>query len=60
MTTHQWRRFICLWTPVHVTGIALMGYSATLTTSLNGLTILGGLIALAGLMAAARDNQSGA
>ena len=58
MTTYQWRRFICLWTPIYVTGIALMGYSATLTTSLNGLTILGGLTALAGLMAAAHDNRS--
>ena len=60
MTTYQWRRFLLLWTPTYLTGIALMGYSATLTTSLNGLTILGGLIALAGLMAAARDDQSGA
>lgn len=58
MTRYQWRRFICLWTPIYVTGIALMGYSATLTTSMNGLTILGGLIALAGLMAATRDTRS--
>lgn len=58
MSTCQWRRFLILWTPTYLTGITLMGYSATLTTSLNGLTILGALIALAGLMAAAHDSRS--
>lgn len=57
MTTYQWRRFLILWTPTYLTGITLMGYSATLTTSLNGFTLLGALIALTGLMAAARDTK---
>lgn len=60
MTTHQWRRFLLLWTPTYLAGIAMIAVAAHLTTHINGLTILGGLIALAGLMAAARDDQSGA
>lgn len=57
MSTYQWRRFLILWTPTYLTGITLMGYSATLTTNWNGLTLLGALIALTGLMAAARDTK---
>ena len=57
MSPHQFRRFMCLWMPVFLAGIATIAYSATLTTALNGATILGALIALAGIGAAARDNQ---
>lgn len=58
MSTYQWRRFLILWTPIYVAGIALMAVASTLTTHTNGLTILGGLTAMAGLMAAAHDNRS--
>lgn len=60
MSTYQWRRFLLLWTPIYLAGIAMIAVATHLTTHTNGLTILGALIALAGLMAAARDNQSGA
>ena len=58
MTRYQWRRFLLLWTPIYVTGIAMIAVAAHLTTHTNGLTILGGLTAMAGLMAAAHDNRS--
>lgn len=58
MTTHQARRFWILFMPVFLTGIALIGYSATLTNALNGATILGFLVALTGLGAAAYDGRS--
>ena len=58
MTTYQWRRFLLLWTPTYLAGVAMIAVAAHLTTHTNGLTILGGLIALAGLMAAARDTRS--
>lgn len=57
MSIYQARRFFLLWMPVFLAGIALIAYSAYLTTALNGATILGTLVALVGLGAAARDNQ---
>lgn len=58
MSPHQARRFFLIWTPIYLAGVALIAYSATLTTALNGATILGALIALAGIGAAAHDNRS--
>lgn len=58
MSTYQWRRFICLWTPTYLAGVGMVAGSAALTDTTNGLAVLGGLIALAGLMAAAHDNRS--
>lgn len=58
MTPHQWRRFLLLWTPIYLAGVAMIAASALLTTNWNGLTILGALVAVAGLGAAAHDNRS--
>lgn len=57
MSPHQARRFWILWVWILLAGIALMAYSATLTTVLNGATILGFLTALTGLGAAAYDQK---
>lgn len=57
MTPHQARRFWILWAPVFLAGVGFIAYSATLTTVLNGATILGALIALTGLGAAACDGR---
>jgi hypothetical protein len=58
MTRYQWRRFVFLWTPVYLAGVAMIAAAGHLTTSTNGLTIVGTLTALAGLMAAARDRST--
>ena len=57
MRTHQARRFFLIWSPIYLSGVAMIAASADLTSAVNGLTILGALVALVGLGAAARDNQ---
>ena len=58
MSTHQARRFFLIWTPIFLTGIALIATASFLTPTTNGLTILGASIALAGMGAAARDDRN--
>lgn len=58
MTAYQWRRFVLLWTPFYLAGIAMIVASATLTNTTNGLTVLGTITAVIGLGAAAYDNRS--
>lgn len=58
MTTYQWRRFLLLWTPTYLAGVAMIAVAAHLTTTTNGLTVVGALTALAGLIAASYDNRS--
>lgn len=57
MSTHQLRRFYLVWMPAFIAGVFFIAASASISQTMNGLTILGAITALAGLGAAAYDNK---
>ena len=57
MNPYKARRFWLLWAPTLIAGVGLIAYSATLTPTTNGLTVLGALIAFAGIGAASYDQK---